>query len=154
MPSSTDRIEKQIVLDVPRSRVWRALTDVSQFNEWFGVELTSSFARGAVVSGQVTIAGYQHVRLTLWVEAMEPEHRFAFSWHPNAIDPAVDYSAEPKTLVTFTLEELATGTRLTIVESGFDAIPESRRSAAFLGNSAGWAGQIKNIERFLTAAER
>lgn len=37
--SSTDRIEKLVNLAAPRSRVWRALTDVTQFNTWFGVAL-------------------------------------------------------------------------------------------------------------------
>jgi uncharacterized protein YndB with AHSA1/START domain len=43
MTTSTDRIEKQVILDAPRSRVWRALTDVAQFNSWFGVSLAKPF---------------------------------------------------------------------------------------------------------------
>jgi uncharacterized protein YndB with AHSA1/START domain len=150
-PASSDRIEKRVILDAPRSRVWRALTDVAQFNSWFGVSLTSPFAPGAEVSGTLTVRNYEHLTLTLWVETMEPERFFSFRWHPHAIDPGVDYSAEPTTLVTFTLEDAGHGTQLTIVESGFDAIPESRRAKAFSGNSAGWDGQAKNIQKFLAA---
>jgi hypothetical protein len=80
---------------------------------------------------------------------MEPERLFSFRWHPYAIESGVDYSAEPTTLVTFTLEDAAAGTRLTIVESGFDALPESRRAKAFSMNSGGWAGQAENIRKFL-----
>jgi uncharacterized protein YndB with AHSA1/START domain len=148
-PSSTDRIEKSIVLDSPRSRVWRALTDVREFNEWFGVNLHGAFSPGAVISGQITIPKYTHVTMTAHVETMEPERRFAFRWHPNAIDATKDYSDEPMTLVTFTLEEVPGGTRLTIVESGFDALPESRRLTAFTGNSQGWAAQLENIREHL-----
>lgn len=147
--TSTDRIEKQIVLDAPRSRVWRALTDVEQFNAWFGVALTSPFAPGAEVSGQITFRGYEHVTMTIRIETMEPERFFSFRWHPYAIEPGVDYSAEPMTLVSFTLEDVGAGTRLTIVESGFDAIPESRRAKAFSMNAAGWNGQAENIRKFL-----
>ena len=149
MPSQTDRIEKQIVLDAPRARVWRAITDVREFNAWFGANLTSPFTAGGMVSGRITIPGYDHLTLTAWVETIEPERRFAFRWHPSATDPNADYSNEPTTLVTFTLEEVPGGTRLTIVESGFDAIPESRRMQAFTGNTKGWEGQIKNIEKHL-----
>jgi len=144
MPS-TDRIEKQILLDAPRDRVWRAISDVREFNEWFRVGLTSPFAPGAVVSGQITYPGYEHLTITAWVETIEPQRRFAFRWHPGAIEPGVDYTSEPTTLVTFTLDDADGGTRLTIVESGFDAIPESRRKEAFRGNSKGWETQLENI---------
>jgi uncharacterized protein YndB with AHSA1/START domain len=147
--TTTDRIEKQVILDAPPSRVWRALTEVKQFNTWFGVTLETPFAPGAEVSGQINIRGFENVTMTIWIEAMEPEHFFSFRWHPYAIEPGVDYSAEPTTLVTFTLEEAGAGTQLTIVESGFDAIPESRRAKAFSMNSGGWNGQAENIRKYL-----
>jgi len=147
--ASTNRIEKQLTLAAPRSRVWRALTDVEQFNSWFGVSLTSPFVSGAEVSGRINIRNYEHVTMTIWIETITPERFFSFRWHPYAIEPGVDYSAEPTTLVSFTLEDAAGGTRLTIVESGFDAIPESRRAKAFSSNSSGWDGQAKNIQKFL-----
>ena len=149
--ASTDRIEKQVTFDAPRSRVWRALTDVAQFNRWFGVSLTAPFTPGAAVSGKLEIRGYEHLTLTIWIEKMERERFFSFRWHPYAVEPGIDYSAEPTTLVTFTLEDAAAGTRLTIVESGFDAIPESRRAKAFTMNSRGWDGQAENLRKFLAA---
>ena len=149
--AATDRIEKQLTLDVPRSRVWRALTDVAQFNTWFGVSLTSPFTPGAEVSGKMNIRNYDHLTMTIWIETLEPERLFSFRWHPYAIEEGVDYSAEPTTLVTFTLEDATGGTQLTIVETGFDAIPESRRAKAFSMNSNGWNGQAENIRKFLAA---
>lgn len=148
MPS-TDRIEKRVTLDAPRSRVWRALTEVEQFNAWFGVSLEQGFTPGAEVSGKITFRGYEHVTMTIWIEKMEPERFFSFRWHPYAIEAGVDFSAEPTTLVTFTLADAGVGTQLTIVESGFDAIPEARRAKAFMMNSKGWDGQAENIRKFL-----
>ena len=149
--TSTDRIEKQITLDAPRSRVWRALTEVEQVNSWFGVSLATPLAPGAEDSGQIKVRGYEHMTMTIWIETMEPERFFSFRWLPFAIEPDVDYSDEPTTLVSFTLEDAGAGTRLTIVESGFDAIPESRRAKAFTMNSNGWTGQAENIRKFLAA---
>lgn len=149
--TTPDRIEKQVTLSAPRSRVWRALTDVTQFNAWFGVALTSPFAPGAEVRGNLTARNYEHVTMTIWIEAMEPERFFSFRWHPYAIEEGVDYAAEPTTLVSFTLEDAGGGTRLTIIESGFAAIPESRRAKAFSSNSGGWASQAENIRKFLAA---
>jgi len=148
---STDRIEKQVTLDAPRSRVWRALTDVAQFNAWFGVSLTAPFAPGAEVSGKLNVRNYEHVTLTIWIETMDPERFFSFRWHPYAVEPGVDFSAEPTTLVSFTLEDAPGGTRLAIVESGFDAIPESRRAKAFSMNSGGWNGQAENLRKFVAS---
>lgn len=148
-PSSTDRIEKQVTIETARSRVWRAITDVSQFNTWFGVSLGSPFVVGAEVSGKFTNAKYGHVTLTLWIESLEPERFFSFRWHPYPMEEGADFESEPTTLVTFTLDEIAGGTRLTIVESGFDALPEARRATCFSMNSKGWDGQSQKLEKLL-----
>src|SRR3954452_13837842 len=149
---NTDRIEKSIVLRAPRSRVWRALADTKEFGAWFGVALTGSFAEGATVRGNITYPGYEHLTMEVVVERMQPERFFSYRWHPYAIDPKVDYSAEPATLVEFSLEEAEGGTRLTIVESGFDRIPAARRADAFRMNDGGWSEQIKNVERHVTTS--
>jgi hypothetical protein len=80
---------------------------------------------------------------------MESERRFSFTWHPYAIDPAIDYSAEPPTLVEFTLEAIPDGTLLTVIESGFAALPAHRRDLAFRMNEQGWSIQIQNISQHL-----
>jgi len=143
--TSTDRIEKNIVLRATPSRVWRALTDPKEFGAWFGVELKGAFKPGARVRGQITHKGYEHVPLEITVEKMEPENLFSFRWHPYAIDPGVDYSNEPTTLIEFKLEPVAEGTHLTVIESGFDRIPLERRAKAFEMNSQGWAAQLRSI---------
>lgn len=149
---STDRIEKRVLLRAPRARVWRALANAEAFGEWFGVKLAGSFAPGARVRGQVTHKGYEHVPFEITIERMEPERLFSWRWHPYAVDPKADYSTEPTTLVVFELEEVADGTLLTVVESGFDRIPLARRAEAYRGNEQGWAEQMKAIERYVSQA--
>lgn len=78
---------------------------------------------------------------------------FSFHWHPFAVDPNVDYTEEPMTLVTFILEKALDGTLLTITESGFDKLPEERRASAFDANEEGWEAQTKLIEKYLLAAK-
>jgi uncharacterized protein YndB with AHSA1/START domain len=148
--STSDRIEKRVVLRAARSRVWRAITTAEEFGTWFRMNLEGAFAEGATIRARITIPGYEHVTLEMLVERIEPERYFSYRWHPYAIDPAVDYSAEPTTLVEFTLGETEGGTALTIVESGFDRIPLARRSEAFRMNDQGWAGQIKNLARYVS----
>ena len=147
--TTTDRIEKQILLRAPRARVWRALADSKEFATWFKVALTEPFRPGARLKGRVTYPGYEHVMVDMVVETMEPERRFSYRWHPGATEAGVDYSSEPTTLVEFTLEEVKDGTLLKVVETGFDLIPLPRRAKAFKENEGGWAGQMKAIEEYL-----
>jgi uncharacterized protein YndB with AHSA1/START domain len=160
---STDRIEKQILLRPPRQRIWRALSDSNQFGAWFGVKFDSPFSPGAAVRGTIvptTVDAevakaqkqYEGTPFEIMIERMEPERLFSFRWHPFAIEPGVDYSAEPTTLIVFTLEEAADGILLTVTESGFDQIPLARRAKAFTANEGGWSMVVKLIERYLLGA--
>jgi len=148
----TDRIEKTIELKAPVSRVWRALTDHREFGTWFRVKMDGPFVAGQPAVGQLTYPGYEHVRFQVIVRTIEPERYFSFNWHPYAIDPKVDYSHETPTLVEFTLESIAGGTRLRVVESGFDNVPAHRRDEAFRMNDGGWTAQMENIAQYVRQA--
>ena len=151
MKSTTDRIEKQIEMKAPRSRVWKAISDAREFGQWFQIAIDGSFAPGKAVSGRITTPGkYEGLRFELVVERMDPEELFSYRWHPYAIDPKVDYSSEPKTLVELRLEEIPGGTRVSVVESGFDALPAARRQEAFRMNEGGWAQQLENVKRHVS----
>ena len=143
---SNERIEKSVELKAPISRVWRALTDYREFGLWFRVKLDGPFVPGKVSTGWITYPGYEHMKWEAVVQKMEPERLFSFTWHPYAVDPKMDYSKEPPTLVEFRLEATKAGTLLTVTESGFDKIPAGRRPEAFRMNERGWTEQIKNIE--------
>src|SRR5437879_2320019 len=150
--TSTDRIEKKILLRAPRAKVWQAIADTRAFGEWFGVDLDGSFAPGARLRGRITHKGYEHLPFEITIEEMEPERLFSWRWHPNAVEPNVDYDAEPTTLVVFELDDAEEGTLLTVVESGFDGIPADRRAEAYRGNEQGWSGQMEAIERYVGRA--
>ena len=145
----TDRIGKTVELNAPVSRVWRALTDHEEFGKWFRVRLEGPFVPGQPNRGHVTYPGYEHLKWQAVVQKMEPERLFSFTWHPYAVEPDRDYSGETPTLVEFTLERTSTGTRLTVVESGFDKLPAHRRDLAFRMNEGGWETQMKNIAEHL-----
>lgn len=149
-PQTTDRIEKRFEVTAKRSRVWRAISDAGEFGAWFGMTLDRPFAAGATVLGRLTIPGYEHISLEIQVERVEPEGYFSYRWHPYPMNPKVDYSAEPTTLVEFRLEETAGGTVVMITESGFDRLPSSRRAEAFRMNEAGWTGQSRKLASYVS----
>jgi uncharacterized protein YndB with AHSA1/START domain len=144
MPSPTDRIEKQIQLNAPLDRVWKALTDYKQFGEWFRVNLQGPFVSGEYCRGNILHPGYEHVVMEVKVGRIEPQTYFSFYWHPYAIDPQINYSDETPTLVEFKLESKDGGVLLQVTESGFDQIPADRRDEAFRMNSGGWTAQLNN----------
>ena len=157
---SSDRIEKEVLLRAPLERVWRAISDADQFGQWFGVRFDGPFVAGATVTGVMTptevddeVAKMQEPhagKSDAWqIVAVEPQRRLAFRWHPFAVEPDVDYSKEPTTLIEFTLEEKPEGVMLTVTESGFDRIPLERRARAFTANEEGWTMVITLIEKYL-----
>lgn len=149
----TDRIERNVLINAPRERVWRALSNAEDFGTWFGANLKGqNFAPGKRTRGRITICGHEDVWFDVVVDRVEPQTLLSYRWHPYAIDPAVDYSKEEPTLVTFTLKD-APGDRtlLTVVESGFDKVPPQRRLEAFRKNGAGWEAQLKNVAAHASA---
>ncbi|MGE2718895.1 SRPBCC family protein [Mycolicibacterium celeriflavum] len=161
---SSDRIEKEVVLKAPLERVWRAISDAEEFGQWFGVRFDGPFVAGTSLTGVMTPTAvdddvakqqepYAGIADAWHIEAVEPQRRLAFRWHPYGVEEGVDVANEPTTLVEFTLEEVAGGVLLRIVESGFDALPEHRRVSAFEGNSEGWAAQTRLIRKYLAVSE-
>jgi len=159
-PTTTDRIEKKILLRAPRKRVWRALANSMEFGIWFGVKFESPFTPGAHLRGKLVGSAvdaevakaqkqHEHVPFEITIDRIEPERLFSFRWHPYAIEPGVDYSHEPTTLIEFTLEEVPKGVMLTVTESGFDQIPLARRVKAFTANEQGWGKVIQLVEKYL-----
>jgi uncharacterized protein YndB with AHSA1/START domain len=156
----TDRIEKKIVLQASRKRVWRALSDSKEFGTWFGMKFDGPFKPGATMRGVIVPTQvnadvakhqkpYEGLPFEITIEKMEPEQLFSFRWHPNAVERGVDYSGEPTTLIEFVLEEVADGVLLTVTESGFDQIPLARRAKAFTANEQGWGMVVKLLEEYL-----
>ena len=148
MTASTDRIEKTTVLRATQNRVWRALTDHAQFASWFGITLNEPFTLGRTVTGQLTMRG-QTFSIEFTIDRIDPEKLFSYRWHPYAIDAKVDYSVEPMTLVEFHLKTVPDGTDLTVIETGFDRIPEHRRAEAYRMNTGGWESQIEKFRRYV-----
>ena len=149
-----NKIEKRVEIKAPVARVWKALTDYKQFGQWFGVKIEGPFVVGQIATGHITHPGYEHLKWDVVIKEIQAESLFSFSWHPYAVDPELDYSVEAPTLVEFRLQPIAVGTLLTVVESGFDKVPEHRRNEAFRMNEDGWNQQMSNIDNYVTAAQK
>ncbi|HSC25929.1 MAG TPA: SRPBCC family protein [Vicinamibacterales bacterium] len=146
------RIDRAIEIQAPPERVWRALTDSRELSAWFQVKIEGDIAPGSTV--WMTSVNPQHncQRFRVRFTELTPPRRLVWQWHPGEVDPAVDYSREPETTVTFTLEASGKGTRVTVSETGFDAISLERRAKVYADNSQGWTEVLGWLQRHVEAA--
>jgi uncharacterized protein YndB with AHSA1/START domain len=160
MDTHTDCIEKQVLLEAPRERVWRALSEAGEFGTWFGVRFDGPFVEGERLTGKITPtrvdeevaamqAPHEGTPFEWVVERIEPMRRIAFRWHPFGVDKTIDYTQEPMTLIVFELHDAPEGILLTVTESGFDKLPPGRRAKAFAANDGGWTHQMELIRKYL-----
>jgi uncharacterized protein YndB with AHSA1/START domain len=138
-----DRIERTIEVAHPPAKVWAALTTAEGLGTWFGNAATIDLRPGG--AAQMTWTGGE--KATMRIERVEEPTVFGFTWGINGLpddDPR-------RTYVEFTLEPAGSGTRLTVVESGFAQLPEDGYHKAFDGNTDGWASELGELVEYLDA---
>ncbi|MGH9142798.1 MAG: SRPBCC family protein [Vicinamibacterales bacterium] len=146
-----NRIDRTIDVNAPLDRVWRVLTTTADLSAWFKVSIEGDIAAGAEVWMTSLYPGHEGQRFLVRITEMTPPRRFAWQWHPGAVDPAVDYSREPWTTVTFILEPSGAGTRLSMSETGFNEISLARRAKVFKDNTQGWGEVMVWIQTYAEA---
>jgi uncharacterized protein YndB with AHSA1/START domain len=139
-----DRIERVVEVAHPPSTVWKALTTAEGLSSWFGEEATIDLRPG----GAARMSWSHGYTAEMRVERVEEPRVFGYTWHINGLpddDPR-------RTYVEFTLEPVGTGTRLTVVETGFSQLADDAHDKAFGGNTEGWASELGELVTFLDAA--
>jgi uncharacterized protein YndB with AHSA1/START domain len=146
------RIDRAVEIQAPPERVWRALTDTRELSAWFQVTIEGEIAPGREVWMTSTHPPCAGRRFCVRFVEMTPPRRFVWQWHPGEVDPDFDYSREPRTTVTFTLEPSGEGTRLSVAETGFDEISLERRAKVHLDNSQGWTEVLVWLQKHAETA--
>jgi uncharacterized protein YndB with AHSA1/START domain len=139
-----DRIERTVELAHPPAKVWAALTTAEGLNAWFGQQASIDLRPG----GQASMKWDSGDTADMRVERVEEPAVFGFTWHIYGLP-----QGDPRrTYVEFTLERAGTGTRLTVVESGFAQLPQDAYRKAYDGNTQGWASELAELVGYLDAA--
>jgi len=153
----SDEIVKEAVLHAPLAKVWDAIGDSKKLGTWFGMKFEGPFVEGRTVEAAIAmtqvdddVAKHQEpfvgLRCDFDIERIVPNRLLSFRWpHGAQVGPAA-----PKTLVSFALEEVPGGTRLTITETGFDALPPELRAKAYTDNEGGWEIQLTLVAKYLS----
>ena len=145
------RIDRTIEIKAPPERVWRALTNAKELSTWFQVTVEGDIAPGNEVWMTSECQGNVG-RFRVRIVEMTPPTRFVWQWHPGAVDPNIDYSKEPRTTVTFTLEPSGSGTRVSLAETGFNEISLARRAKVFGDNNQGWTEVLVWLSNYAESA--
>ncbi|WP_067946500.1 SRPBCC family protein [Agromyces sp. NDB4Y10] len=145
----TYTVRRTIRIAAPIERVWRAVTEPEHISQWFGRTVLDGSGPGA--QGTMTFPDYGAVPIR--VEAMDAPHTVTYRWgNDDALGHLPDIvDDETSTVFTFTLETVADGTRLTVVETGFDRTSDPAANLASHGE--GWVSELDKLVAVLERAE-
>jgi uncharacterized protein YndB with AHSA1/START domain len=138
-----DRIERTVEIAHPPATVWAAITTAEGLGAWFGNQATIDLRPGGSAHMEWTNGSTADMR----VERVEEPSVFGFTWHIYGLpedDPR-------RTYVEFTLEPVGTGTRLSVVESGFAQLSEDAHRKSYEGNVGGWSSELGELVEYLDA---
>lgn len=141
-----DTIEREITVKANKEKVYKAITDPEQIITWF-----PDAVEGKLEVGERPVFVFEgHGKSQIYVVDAKPFEYFAYRWVPGSASTEGDVLTVPNTLVEFRIEEMADGTKITLKESGFAALPAEVAEKSFGENSGGWEYMINRLEKILS----
>jgi uncharacterized protein YndB with AHSA1/START domain len=138
----TIAVERSIWIAAPRERVWRAITDPEQLTQWYAPGCPwdiPALQVGATVTFYNTDTDIQRGT----IEVVAPPHQLTLRWQPDQTYPAT-------TLVTtFLLAEEHSGTQVTIIEAGYESLPENVRQHRLDETAQGYGESLELLKVYL-----
>ena len=141
------QIERETTIAAPPERVWALLTEAEHVGRWFGDAGAEIDLRPG---GALVVRWAEHGTSHARVVAVEPHTRFSYRWAPIREHWGEEPAEGTATLVEFTLEAQEDGTRLRVVESGFEALDgtDEQRRRSLDDNTQGWETQLGNVREY------
>jgi len=137
------KIERSVVIKADQARVWKALTTPAQIAKWFEVFEFEHLEAGQPIRFSWEPNDSVDFHETFGeIAIVEPMSRFGYRWRIAPPDPTM-------TLVVFDLETVPSGTKVTVTETGFEALPDSQREKRFNDNTGGWDAMIKSLATYV-----
>ena len=141
------QIERETTIAAPVERVWAVLTQAEHVGRWFGDAGAEIDLRPG---GEMVVRWAEYGVGRMRVVDVEPPRRFSYRWAPVREHWGEEPAEGTATLVEFTLDADGDGTRLRVVESGFEALDatEEQRRRSLDENTQGWEQQLDNVREY------
>ena len=138
-------VRRTIRIAAPVEKVWSAITEPAHISQWFGKAVLDGAGVGA--TGTLTFPDYGSVPLR--IEAIDAPRMVAYRWgNDDALgELAAEVDPEHSTVFTFTLESVAGGTELTVVETGFETTSDP--AANLESHREGWDSELDKLVALL-----
>ncbi len=142
----SDKIERELFLPVPITRVWEAIATADGLTHWFSNRVTLDLREG----GEIKFTWNEHGTSNGRIERIEPPHTFAYRWQAHTVPDTEPLTPANSTVVTFSLTEVENGTQLSVVETGFTGLETAVREQNFQENVSGWRVELQELVDYLT----
>lgn len=136
-------VEHNIWINAPRERVWQAVTQAEQIRQWWGGD---HWEISKLEVGGVVKFGDPDDLMLATIEVVEPPHQFSIQWPPQP-----QYHSIP-VFTTYVLNEENGGTRVTVTETGFEALPDDIRQQRYDSTAKGYATVLEGLKQYIEAA--
>jgi len=128
----SDSVTRETVLDLDRDDAWHAVTDADELEHWLADEVEIDLVEGGDLHVRFDDGRERHGT----VEEVTAPERVVFRWHPVP-------DADLETVVRIELESAERGTRVIVVETGFDALPVASAEACAAVNAWAWEARLE-----------
>lgn len=125
--------------------IWKALTDGALMERWLMKPTGFDALVGNRFTYQTTPAGEWDGTIRCEVLEIVPNQRFGYAWR-GGHESNIGYGAPLDTIVTWTLERVAGGTRVRMVHSGFN-VPRNDSALKTMGD--GWKKVLPKLETLI-----
>jgi len=132
------KVERSIWIDIPRERVWQAITDPADLAKWLlPPALGADMKRDANDTILVSMGGME-IPVAVLEEVDPPRHVRSYGLPDHVIS------------ITYLLEEENDGTRVTVTLSGFENLPVDARQDRIGPSGMAWEKALANLKAFVT----
>jgi uncharacterized protein YndB with AHSA1/START domain len=135
-------VERSVLIDAPRERVWQSITDPAQLEQWYAPGCPweiPALQAGATVKFHNTDTDIQLAT----IEALEPLKQFTLRWQLDPAHPGITL------LNSFLLEEENGNTRVTVSQAGYESLPDGMREEQLRQDADAYTAIAESLKSYV-----